>query len=89
MRIHHRVALLPLLVLALSSLSACVDEKIVYRDRSLFEEVPSAAADFIGYTDHDSKLTVCGNCHIDKQTDWQTTAHASAWADLQASGHAN
>ena len=84
----NRVALLPLLALALSSLSACVDEKIVYQDRTLFEEVPSAAADFVGYTDHDTKLTVCGNCHVEKQNAWKETVHATAWEDLQASGHA-
>lgn len=89
MRIHSRVALLPLMGLALTSFSACVDEKVVYRDRDLFEEVPSAAANFIGYTDHDSKLTACGNCHIEKQSEWQGTAHAGAWAGLQSSDHAS
>jgi predicted CXXCH cytochrome family protein len=90
MRIQsNRVALLPLLALALTSLSACVDEKIVYRDRELFEEVPSAAADFVGYTDHDAKLTVCGNCHVEKQTAWEGTVHATAWDGLQSSDHAS
>ncbi len=88
MRVHTRFALFSLTVLALTS-SACVDDKIVYRDRELFQELPAGAADFVGYTDHDAKLTVCGNCHIDKQTAWHTTKHASAWAGLQGSGHAN
>ncbi|MFQ5536313.1 MAG: cytochrome c3 family protein [Gemmatimonadota bacterium] len=82
------VALAGCAVLVLTSLASCVDEKIVYRDRELFEEVPSAAANFVGYSDHDSKLTVCGNCHIEKQTDWAKTKHASAWAGLQESGAA-
>jgi predicted CXXCH cytochrome family protein len=84
-----RVAFLPLLVLALSSLSGCVDEKVVYRDRALFQEPPSAAEGFIGYSDQGAKLTVCGNCHMEKQAEWVQTKHASAWADLQASGHAS
>lgn len=84
----NRVARLPLLALTLTSLSACVDEKIVYQDRTLFEEVPSAASDFVGYSDHDAKLTVCGNCHVEKQTEWKETVHAGAWQGLQASDHA-
>lgn len=89
MRIEPRAALLPLLVLALSSLSGCVDEKVVYRDRALFEDLPSGAADFVGYTDHETKLTVCGNCHIDKQTEWKETKHAHAWETLQNNDHAS
>jgi len=90
MRNHFtRVAFLPLLVLALSSLSGCVDEKIVYRDRALFQDPPSAAQSFLGYSDQGSKLVVCGNCHVEKQAMWEQTKHAHAWEDLQASGHAN
>ena len=89
MRIQlNRVAFLPLLVLALSSLSGCVDEKIVYRDRALFEDPPSAAQSFLGYSDQSTKLVVCGNCHVEKQAEWAQTKHANAWEDLQASGHA-
>jgi hypothetical protein len=44
-----------------SVLSGCVDEKIVYQERELFEEPLANAANFLGYTDHESKLTVCGN----------------------------
>jgi predicted CXXCH cytochrome family protein len=71
--------------LGLWALSGCVDEKIVFQDRELFEEPLAAAGSFLGYTDHDSKLTVCGNCHVEKQGEWEQTAHASAWAGLQAS----
>ena len=83
-----RAAALPLAVLALFALTYCVDEKIVYRDRELFEDPPSTAGDFLGYSDHDAKLTVCGNCHVDHQKRWSGSAHAAAWADLQASGTA-
>lgn len=85
----YRVSFLPLLVLAVASLSSCVDEKVVYRDRQLFEQPAGAAGDFVGYTDTVAKLTVCGNCHVEKQAEWEQTKHASAWADLQASGHAS
>lgn len=81
----RRWALAPLAVLALFG---CVDEKIVYRDRDLFEEPLSAAGNFLGYTDESTKLTVCGNCHVEKQGDWIATAHADAWAGLQANPQA-
>jgi hypothetical protein len=64
--------------------SGCVDEKIVFRDRELFSPVQSAAGNFIGYSDQATKLTVCGNCHIGQQDEWDETAHAGAWATLQA-----
>jgi predicted CXXCH cytochrome family protein len=66
------------------ALFGCVDEKIVFRDRDLFEEPLAAAGSFLGYTDEGTKLTVCGNCHVEKQGDWIATAHADAWAGLQA-----
>jgi predicted CXXCH cytochrome family protein len=66
------------------AISACVDEDIVYRDRVLFEEPLAQAGNFLGYTDGSTKLTVCGNCHVEKQGDWIATAHADAWAGLQA-----
>lgn len=81
----RRLHLLTLALLGLSAASACVDEKIVFRDRDLFEEPLAAAGSFLGYTDSQTKLTVCGNCHIEKQGDWIETAHADAWAGLQTS----
>lgn len=80
-----RLAFLPLTALGLWALAGCVDEKIVYRDRDLFEDPLAAAGGFLGYTDADTKLTVCGNCHVEKQGDWIGTHHADAWASLQAS----
>ncbi len=68
--------------------SSCTDETIVFRDRALFEEPLAAAAGFVGYTDQTDKLTVCGNCHVGPQIEWETSGHADAWAGLQDSGHA-
>ncbi len=65
---------------------ACTTEKVVYRDGTNFAAPPTAAASFIGYSDATAKKTVCGSCHIDAQTRWATTKHASAWDDLQKSG---
>ena len=68
--------------------SSCTSEKIVYRSEPSFTTPPTAAGDFVGYADTAAKQTVCGNCHVEKQAQWAGTKHASAWADLQASGHA-
>jgi predicted CXXCH cytochrome family protein len=73
-----------LLAVAGAALSSCVDEEIVYRDRELFQEPLAQAGNFLGFTDEATKLTVCGNCHVEKQGDWLATAHADAWAGLQA-----
>lgn len=51
-------------------------------------DAPSAEANgYLGYDEADVKLTVCGNCHVDQQQKWQTTAHSVAWVSLQESGH--
>ena len=67
---------------------ACTTERIVYRSGTNFGTPPAAAANFIGYYDVANKQTVCGSCHVDYQTRWSATKHDSAWATLQASGHA-
>jgi predicted CXXCH cytochrome family protein len=67
-------------------LAGCLDERIVWRDRPLFEDPPAAAGGFLGYSDAATSRTVCGNCHVGKQRQWAETAHAGAWATLQASG---
>ncbi|MDX1646194.1 MAG: cytochrome c3 family protein [Longimicrobiales bacterium] len=84
----RRLAFLPLSVFGLAILAGCVDEKIVFQERELFEDPLSAANSFLGYTDRSTKLTVCGNCHVSPQGEWEETAHADAWAGLQDSGHA-
>lgn len=73
---------------AMCVLAACTSEKIVYRSGTGFAAPPTAAASFIGYYDAANKQTVCGSCHVDFQTRWAQTKHASAWNDLQASGGA-
>jgi predicted CXXCH cytochrome family protein len=66
-------------------LGACGDD-IVYRDLPDFTSPPEGAANFLGYSDETSKRTTCGNCHVGKQGDWQQTAHARAWDDLENTG---
>ena len=68
--------------------SACVDERIVYQDRDLVGDLPAAHEGFVGLSEETTNLTVCGNCHVGFQGEWEQTAHADAWETLQASGHA-
>lgn len=77
-----------LLLLLPYALAACTDERIVFRDRELFRQLPPGAANFIGYSDQDEKLVVCGNCHVGQQSRWEQTQHAQAWAGLQKAGAA-
>jgi predicted CXXCH cytochrome family protein len=81
------VLAVPLMAFVLG-LTGCVDEKIVYRDRDLFETPPQGAAGFVGYSKAADKLTTCGNCHVGQQAAWKETAHAGAWEGLQTSSHA-
>jgi predicted CXXCH cytochrome family protein len=67
---------------------SCVDENIVYRNRDLFENPLPAALSFVGYSSPRDTLTVCGNCHVGAQGEWQSTGHAGAWETLQSSGQA-
>ena len=89
MGIQGSRALFTLLALTLFAAPGCVDETIILRDPDLYGELPAAAGGFIGYTDAEAQLTVCGNCHVEKQGDWLATKHASAWKGLQDSGHAS
>ncbi len=87
---HRAVSTGPLLAaLTLGALAlACTDEKIIEVERPFFEQPPALAGGALGYDEAEVKLTVCGNCHIGQQSEWEGTAHAHAWDDLQASGHA-
>jgi len=83
---HGRTAQgLGLALVAILTASSCVDEEIVFRDRVLFDEVPAEAMGFLGYSNSETKLTVCGNCHVGQQSRWIQTAHADAWDGLQQS----
>src|ERR1041385_5902753 len=76
------------LAVAVIAAGGCTDEKIVFRDRPAFNPPPDSVNGFLGYFTTSTKQTTCGNCHVGVQGQWKTTRHASAWADLQGSGHA-
>lgn len=82
MRITHLVVAITTII----ALGACTDEKIVYRFREPFNPPADSIRGFLGYFDVDTKQTSCGNCHVAHQRDWETTAHARAWATLEAAG---
>jgi predicted CXXCH cytochrome family protein len=71
-------------LLLLPILGACTDEQVVFRDRELFIPPVAAALNFLGYSDTTRNLPVCGNCHTETYSRWKGTAHAHAWATLQA-----
>lgn len=81
--------LLPLILLVAVGALGCTETKteIVEVDRPLYEDPPAGAAGFLGYDEQAQNLTVCGNCHVGKQSEWEGTAHADAWATLESSGH--
>ena len=70
-------------VVAIAALGACSDD-VVYRDREPFNPPPTGAGSFLGYYDAATKKTTCGNCHVDFQAQWSGTAHATAYATLNA-----
>jgi predicted CXXCH cytochrome family protein len=80
-RILRTIALPAAAVLALVA-TACTD------DESPAVTTPELDAAFLGYSNPETRQTVCGNCHVSQQRTWRNTGHAGAWADLQASGHA-
>lgn len=83
-----RLAFLALLLAAYGISTGCTREEVVFRERPFFDDPPPGAAGFLGYSEQATKLTVCGNCHVGMQSEWEFTAHADAWETLQASGHA-
>lgn len=87
-RIPCRALILTGFVAALGSYSGCTDEQTLFKERPFFDDPPAGAAGFLGYDERAVKLTVCGNCHIGMQSEWEATAHADAWEGLQASGRA-
>jgi predicted CXXCH cytochrome family protein len=81
-RARHTAGLLIVVTTALT-VSSCRD--IVYRDRPLFDDPIGEAAGFLGYADAGQGRTVCGQCHVSFQRDWEGTAHAGAWSTLEES----
>lgn len=81
---NHRLWIVGLVLAA----SACTHTDIVYRTRPPFNPPPDTTSGFLGYFTTSTQQTTCGNCHVGVQANWVNTKHASAWADLQGSGHA-
>lgn len=72
-----------LVAVAMGTLAGCGDD-IVYRDRPPYNPPPDAASGFVGYYTVGTKQTTCGNCHAGHQARWKETAHAGAFATLDA-----
>ena len=84
-------AVIPLCAVLVMAIAACTDTETIFVDRPLFDDPPASASGFLGYGTEDAQaehFTVCGNCHIGSQSEWELTAHADAWNTLEESGHA-
>lgn len=79
----------PALVAIVLIAFGCTDTETVFVDVPLFDQPPTAAQGFLGYSDTDAGTTTCGNCHIGQQSQWAETAHAQAWETLQENPHAS
>lgn len=88
MRLHRMVVRSGAALVAVLGIGACTDEKIVFRDRPAFNPPADETAGFLGYFTAATNQTTCGNCHVDHQRRWVTTAHADAYETLVASGSA-
>ena len=85
----HRSTLMRLAVTAAAGAVLLGCTETVYKDFPGFAPPPTGAGEYVGYSTTSSKLTTCGNCHASHQALWITAKHSTAWADLQASGHAS
>lgn len=86
---RDRMVRLSVCVLLAALAAACVDKNQVAAPNSTsFSTPPAAAQGFLGYSDTVTRTPLCGNCHVGKLAEWKGTVHSHAWADLQASGHA-
>jgi predicted CXXCH cytochrome family protein len=74
----RKLLLLAMLFTAVPVLGGC-EERIVFRDRDLLRDLPAGAGGFVGYSNVEARLTVCGNCHVTQHNQWLTTAHATAF----------
>ena len=89
LRLRSALGAAAVLAAAAIVLSGC--EQLVYEQTKtpLFNPPPDSVNGFLGYYDVSTQQTTCGQCHSGKQKEWAATKHSHAWADLQASGHAN
>ena len=87
-RWRHGHTVAAAVALAALFISGCGDdEETVFVEKPLFDDPPAEAQGFLGMDESEEKLTVCGNCHVGEQSDWEETRHADAWATLAGSGH--
>jgi len=80
--------LLVLAVFSTALIVGCTDETTVFVEQPIYNEPPTGAGGFLGYSIQDTKKTTCGNCHVGYQEQWVTSGHQNAWKTLQDSGEA-
>ncbi|MEN8185029.1 MAG: hypothetical protein ABFS46_21105, partial [Myxococcota bacterium] len=88
---RHAWRPLAALIGVLLLLPACTKTETIFVEKPLFDDPPAEAAGFMGYIDSEASnqgQTVCGQCHVSKQSAWVLTVHADAWNGLQSSAGA-
>lgn len=87
-RSRHGSLVAAAVALAAVFISGCSDDpETIYVETPIFDDPPAESQGFLGFDEADENLTVCGNCHVGQQSDWETTRHADAWETLAGSGH--
>ena len=61
-------------IVTVGGVAACVTDHFIY-ESTQFHAPPSNAGGFVGYANVSTRMTVCGDCHIARQTTWIQTAH--------------
>jgi predicted CXXCH cytochrome family protein len=62
-------------------LTAGCGERVVFVERDVIGGIlPAGSGGFVGYSNVETKLTACGNCHVTQHNQWSQTAHATAFA---------
>jgi predicted CXXCH cytochrome family protein len=77
----HRWALAAVVAVVAAGIGGCTDTEYIYRP---FNPPVDEANGFLGYFTASTKQTSCGNCHAGVQRQWVETAHADAYATLEA-----
>jgi predicted CXXCH cytochrome family protein len=60
-------------------LAGCERTRFVEVERDLIGVLPAGSGGFVGYSNVETGLTVCGNCHVTQHNQWTQTAHAGAF----------
>jgi predicted CXXCH cytochrome family protein len=67
------------LIFTLAAVAGCQDRIVLVERDVLGGALPAGSGGFVGYANTETKLTVCGNCHVTQHNQWLQTAHATTF----------